>query len=135
MPYSLIKSVHKEPSEAWMLWMNTVHSVSSEPDARDSTLVLTESEKQVIIDYINNVSKIQPGYQGWNRTYPGQDDLEVVYYFDTAENANNYRQAIRDPENPYYVTFRAVMDSKGIPPYQVSWTLIGPNGETLPYGV
>jgi hypothetical protein len=133
MNYRLVKTTHKQSIQEWKLWINTAHSISSVPDPRDSTLEFTEAEKQVIIDYINNVNKIQPGYQGWDRVYPDDDTLVVTYYFDTEQNARNYRVATRDPNNPYYIAFMNVMSAKDIPDYQVTWELFSPDDQPLTY--
>ena len=137
MSYKLIKDTTKTPDQQWYLWLNTERSLGSTPDPRDSTLSYTDDEKTIIVDYLVNCVKTQPGYIGWDREYIGNDVLRTIYQFETEADARTFRWATRNPNNQLFVNFRTVTENKAkelsIPLYTVTWILYDEQGNTLSY--
>jgi hypothetical protein len=137
MSYKLIKDMSKTPDQQWYLWLNTERSLGSTPDPRDSTLSYTDDEKAVILDYLINRVRTQPGYIGWDREYIGDDLLRTTYQFETETNARTFRRATHDINDPLFINFQTVTENKAkelsIPLYTVTWVLYDEQGNTLQY--
>lgn len=137
MSYKLIKDVTKPSDQQWYLWLNTERSLGSTPDPRDSTLSYTDDEKAVILDYLINCVRSQPGYIGWDREYIGDDLLRTTYHFDTEANARSFRHGTHDTKNQSFVNFVAVTMHKArelsIPLYVTTWALYDEQGNILQY--
>ena len=84
----LVKVFTKQPSDPWELSIDASACLTTTAsDPRDETSPgLNEEEKEQIRPNRRLLTR-QPGYMGWDRTYISENELHVIYYYETIKQA------------------------------------------------
>lgn len=132
MNVKILQTITKPADQAWNINFDMDKSVSEGPqDPRDKTSSFTEEEKQVFLNF-TRFCHSQPGYLGWDRSYVGDNQVVITHYFNNVDDATNYFQTTREPNNPQFQAVKQMMSDKyGDLQNNVTWKLVNQDNVEL----
>jgi hypothetical protein len=136
MPYTLVKEITKNSSNPWFIETLVISSIDATPDSRDR-VIYNESERNAFVVAARALRDGINDYVGWKREYVNDNQMNLIYLFDTESSARLYHsRSIQTPAFPEVTIARILQrkkmrDNQVYDVYTTNWKLYDSDGNLM----